>query len=40
MIIETFELIISNDEINNFAILEEVNETVWHILFLWFCGNR
>jgi len=40
LLIETFSLIISNDEANNYSILEEINETVWHILFLWFFGNR
>lgn len=40
LLMETFSLIISNDEGNRYAILEEINETAWHILCLWFFGNR
>lgn len=40
LIIETLALIINNDEKWGFATIEEINETTWHILCLWFFGNR
>lgn len=40
LIIETLALIINNDEKLGFATIEEINETTWHILCLWFFGNR
>lgn len=40
MIVETLFLILKNDESNNYKLIEKVNETIWHILILWFFGNR
>lgn len=36
MLAETLYLIISNDKIDNFNILNSINESCWDVLILWF----
>lgn len=40
LLLETFYFMLKNDEKNNYQILNEINETFWHTLILWFFEKK
>lgn len=37
---KTLYLIIQNDEENEYSVLNEINDTCWHTLVMWFFTKR